>query len=361
MPIHRSRALLFGAFLLLFVSLPASAHMDATRVSISQLYLAADLVAIARIESVKERNFEGENGPTVYEVVVASVASPYKGQAPATLEFFQDGHGHAFYQPGDTAALFLQVLGPEHPLHFIGQSGDIGYVSHQVTNTAHRLRPPDVADYDWVLRAYASLPAAAAGQPELQTLEMKRILLRMLSADSPDMVESALLDWNNSGQAIELDAKDLAHILALTRDPARPMNLRLAILRAVTRRGLADAGAWLYLFEQDDSSNLQLVLKATQGYQNRQFRPAIVGLLKHPSGDVVEAATRALGHPVYAGAEVSLAPLLYGDNLRLNYAAVAALIGINSREARQILGDAAGNHSNAKVRRMVAARLAVIG
>ncbi len=361
MPIVRPRALVFGAALFLLSSLPVSAHMDAARVSLSQLFLAADLVAIARIESVAERDFKGENGPTVYEVVVARVASRYKGEAPATIEFFQDGHGHAYYRPGDTAALFLQALGPEHALHGIGQSGGIRYVSHQVTNTAHRLTAADVADYDWVLRAYGALPAAAAMEPELQTLKIKQILLRMLSADSPDMVESGLLDWNNSGRVIELDAQDVALIVSLTHDPARPMNLRLALLRTLTRRGMANAGDWLYLFDQDDSSNLQLVLKATRGYENRQFSPAIVSLLKHPSGDVVEDATRALGHPVYAGAEVSLVPLLYGDNLRLSYAAIAALIGISSREAMQILGDAEGDHSNVKVRRMVAARLAVIG
>jgi hypothetical protein len=58
-------------------------------------------------------------------------------------------------------------------------------------------------------------------------------------------------------------------------------------------------------------------------------------------------------------AEPSLKPLLNSDNLRLNYAAVSALLGINSQEARALLQDAAASHPNAKVRRMISAHMNV--
>jgi len=83
-------------------------------------------------------------------------------------------------------------------------------------------------------------------------------------------------------------------------------------------------------------------------------------LLDHPSGSLTEGAARALGHPAYAGAEPSLKPLLNSDNQRLNYAAVSALLGINSLEARALLQDAAANHPNAKVRRMISAHHSII-
>lgn len=86
----------------------------------------------------------------------------------------------------------------------------------------------------------------------------------------------------------------------------------------------------------------------------------IITLLDNPSGSLAEGAARALGHPTYAGAEPSLKPLLNSDNQRLNYAAVSALLGINSQQAREFLQDAADNHPNAKVRRMISARMNVV-
>jgi HEAT repeat protein len=52
--------------------------------------------------------------------------------------------------------------------------------------------------------------------------------------------------------------------------------------------------------------------------------------------------------------------LLDSDNLRLNYAAVSALLGINSEQARLLLEEAAASHPNAKVRRMIFARINVV-
>jgi HEAT repeat protein len=95
------------------------------------------------------------------------------------------------------------------------------------------------------------------------------------------------------------------------------------------------------------------------GHENRGFMDPLVALLGHPSNSLVEAAARALGHPTYAGAETSLKPLLESENQRLNYAAVYGLIGINSPRSRMILSEAAENHPNAKVRRMISALLSV--
>jgi HEAT repeat protein len=182
----------------------------------------------------------------------------------------------------------------------------------------------------------------------------------MLASQSQDMTESALLDWEYIGHGFQLNDGEVGQLLALTRDPEKPINLRLAILRAMSRRSLASEEAWAYLFKHEENENLLQVLKSTQGYESRAFMDCIITLLDHPSGSLAEGAARALGHPAYAGAEPSLKPLLNSENLRLNYAAVWALLGINSQQARDVLQNAAANHPNAKVRRMISARMNVV-
>jgi hypothetical protein len=336
-------AALKGAVLVLvWMAQYAYAHIDAPRTPLSQLFLAADFAAIVRIDTVEKRRFvDGENIAT-YEVVTATTSSHYKGEQHDRIEFFQYAHGHADFQPGDTAVLFLQVLNEQHQLYKIGSTGSIHYVSHQVRNTEHRLKPADLVDYRWVLQAYANPPVA--GNTDAAQQRLRQIMLRMLQSDSPKLTESALLD----------------QLLRQIRDPLKPIGLRLALLREMSRRGLADQGEWKYLLESESDENLLLVLKSMEGYENREFMAPLVALLVHPSSSLVEGAARALGHPVYAGAETSLKPLLESENQRLNYAAVSGLIGINSPRARAILSEAAGNHPNAKVRRMISARLSLL-
>ena len=83
----------------------------------------------------------------------------------------------------------------------------------------------------------------------------------------------------------------------------------------------------------------------------------ILGLLDSPSDQLVEGAARALGHPIYKGAEPALESLLNRQSQRLNYAAVHALVGIDSEQATRILLDAEANHPNPKVRRLISARV----
>lgn len=346
--------------LLLCIMHQPLAHMDAARVSLSQLFLTADLVAIAHIESVEERSFSDDKRSTRYEVVTASVLSQYKGQAVSSLEFFQDAHGHAYYQAGDTAALFLTRMNEAHQLHAIGKTGGVRYTSQQVRNTEHRVSPADLEDYDWILSAYAEPPTAGDSGMEQQSQKIKQVILRMLASNSRDMTESGLLDWENMGQGFHLNDDEAGQLLALTRDAEKPINLRLAILRAMSRRNLANEEAWAYLFKHEEKENLLQVLRSTQGYESRDFMGYITALLDDPSGSLAEGAARALGHPVYAGAEPSLKPLLNSQNLRLNYAAASALLGINSPQARDFLRDAAANHPNAKVRRMISAHMNVV-
>jgi hypothetical protein len=356
-----SAALLGAALLVVWGAQKSFAHMDAVRLSLSQLYLSADMVVIARIESVEERNFSNNDSPVLYDVVTASISAQYKGEQLSRIEFFQDAHGQANYRSGDTAALFLQTVDDKHYLYDIGKVGGISYVSHQVGNTEHRISPRDIEDYQWVLNAFAEPPKAGASGAEQQSRKIKEILVRTLASNSQDMVESALLDWENIGHGIPLNDGDIKQMLTLTRDASKPLHLRLAILRMMSRRGLVSNDAWAYLFKHEDNENLLLVLKSTQGHESKDFMLDIVSLLNHPPDYIVEGAARALANPVYSGAEDSLKPLLESENLRLNYAAVSALLGINSQRAKALLQYAATNHPNAKVRRMISARLNLSG
>jgi hypothetical protein len=350
-----------GAFLLLlFPAQFAFSHMDAPRVSLSQLFLSADVVTIAHIERVAERRFTLNDKPTVKEVVSARVYAQYKGDALEYVDFFQDAHGHAHYVAGDMAVLFLDVLASDHRLSERGSAAGVGFVSRQVRNTEHRIQPTALGDYEWILSAYAALDAEDGFTVEHRTRLLKDILLRTLGSDSPDLVESGLLDWNHAGDGLELTKDEIAGLLALTHDPARPINLRLAILRTMHRKQLVDETAWLYLLRNETGDNLLATIRSTVGHESKSFTPYLVRLLDNPSETIVEAAARSLGHPVYAGAETALESLLDRQNQRLNYAAVYALVGLDSDSARQILLDAETNHPNPKVRRLISARLSTL-
>jgi hypothetical protein len=349
-----------AAFILAVTMAQSIAHIDAVRVSLSQLFLTAELVAIVRIESLEERSFALGETTTRHEVVTASVLSQYKGEPLPRVEFFQDAHGHAYYQSGDLAAIFLQHLSTKHPLYGIGQGGGIKFVSNQVRNSEHRIAPEDLEDYAWVLASYANPSTPASSGIDEQTEKIKQTIFRMMASNSPDMIESALLDWETTGNRFPLNEADIAFLLALTNDPEKPISLRLALLRAMSRRNLTSDEAWTELFDYEDEGDLLQILKATHGHEHRKLMSPLVTMLDHPSGDVAEGAARALGHPTYAGAEPALAPLLNSDNLRLNYAAISALLGINSDQARLLLESAATNHPNAKVRRLITARLNLV-
>lgn len=334
--------------------------MDAARVSLSQLFLISDMVIIARIEAVTERSFSLDNKPTVYAVVSARVSSQYKGSALKAVEFFQDAHGHAHYEPGDMAVVFLDELSAEHQLADVGSAAGVSFVSSQVRNTEHRIAPGELADYEWVLASYAEPTTGMIYPAAERSLRIKETLLRMLGSNSTNITESALLDWENIGSGIQLNKEELGYLLALTRDPARPVNLRLAILRSMSRQQLVDNTAWIYLFEHETDENLLPVVRSTQGNENKVFMPYLTRLLDNPHDEVVEGAARAMAHPAYSGAESEIERLLKRKSQRLNYAAVYALVGINSEQARKILLDAEANHPNPKVRRMVSARMNVL-
>ncbi len=335
------------------------AHIDAVRVSLSQLFLSSDVVVIARIEGISDRSFLLDNRPKVDTVVSARVSYQYKGRNLSDIEFFQDAHGHAHYVPGDLAVLFLNTLGDGHPLHGVGSAAGVDFVSSQASNTAHRINPGELADYQWVLAAYAESANLIGSSNEQRLQRVKQTMLRMLGSNSKEITESALLDWENMGGELQLDQEEIAYLLALTRDPASPVNLRVAILHSMSRKQLVDETAWIYLFEHEVNENLLRVIMSTHGIENRAFMPYIVAQLDNSSDEVVEGAARALGHPAYKGAEAALKPLLHEENQRLNYAAVYALAGINSAQARQILLDAEADHPNPKVRRLISARLKV--
>ncbi len=354
---YRRFVVLVGATLLLCVG--ARAHVDAPKTSLPQLFMTADFAAIGQIASVQMRSFGDGEQTTRYEVVTAMVASHYKGEPLQSVEFFQFAHGHAFYQPGDTAVIFLQALDEQHQLHDIGTVGDIRYVSQQVGNTKHQLSKADLTDYRWVLQSYADMSVAGDPNRGLQTLST--MMLRMLQSDSPKLVESALLDWAVAGNSIEFSSADIDRLSAIIEDSKKPIGLRLALLREMCSRGLADETAWTYLLQNEGNDNLSFVLAALAGYQNKQLKEPLVVLLDHPSDYLAEGAARALGHPIYSGAEASLEPLLASQNQRLNYAAAQGLVGINSARARTILAEAAARHPNEKVRRMISARLSLLG
>lgn len=358
MAISRHCTIQLGVALLLWLSPGASAHLDAVRTSLPQLFMTADLVAIGKIDSIQVRSFATDKKTSRYEVVTASVASHYKGERLQRVEFFQYAHGHASYRPGDNAVLFLEALGAQHQLAAIARAGEIHYVSHQVRNTEHRLNAADLADYRAVLRSYAELAAAKSGMG-LQSLSA--IMLRMLHSDSPKLVESALLDWTTAGNSIEFSEADIDGFREIARSPVKPIGLRLALLREMSRRQLADETDWAWLLANESEENLALVLAALSGYENKSLQADLTAILTHPSTQLAESAARALGHPVYTGAETSLQHLLTANSQRLNYAAAQGLAGINSRRARTILVEAAARHPNDKVRRMISARLNLLG
>ena len=148
-------ALLVGVLL---AALPGvgRCHIDATRVSLSQLFLQADVVLLARIQGAGDREVSRGEGSAVTELVSATVIETFKGEAGEQVSVFLDAHGPAHYSPGDTAVLFLEEPWAEHPLADAVAAGEIDFFSRQVRTTEHRVNPENEADYRWVLGHYAA-------------------------------------------------------------------------------------------------------------------------------------------------------------------------------------------------------------
>jgi hypothetical protein len=298
------------------------------------------------------------------------------------VKVYPDAHGPAHYRAGDTAVLFLEQPDAQHGLHRFVARGELDYISRQVRNTEHVVRDAWLADYRWVLGQYArsgnasaaaadaaAADAAAAGADTATTgttasvptaaVGVERVLMRMLDSDAPALVESALIDWQSTG--VRFNAADVGRLVDITREPGKPINLRLAILRTLAGQQLVGPAAWDPLFDGSQVRDLVAVTRSTRGFEHKHFQPRLEGFLQSADDTLVEVAARALGDPVYAGSEAALDALLSGTDLRLNYAAVAGLIGIQSPRGRAILQREALAHPNPKVRRQIQARLDLAG
>ena len=336
------------------------AHIDAVRLSLAQLFLRADAVALARIDAVSDRNLGDDGHQALLEVVTATVVEQFKGEdTTPRVDFFLDAHGPAHYSAGDTVVLFLETPDPQHPLARYVTIGKLDYLSHQVRNTEHIVDESSLSDYRWVLGKYSD--ALADGEPAGAPDSAEAILMRMLGSASPALVESALIDWQNAGAGLRFDKRDIQRLVAMTREDARPINLRLAILRILASQQLVGPEAWDPLFTQTAEADLVPVVRSTRGYESRHFAPTLRELLTSPREPLAEAAARALGHPIYTGSEAAVGTLLESDSQRLNYAAVAALAGMKSERSLAILQKAAKDHPNERVRRLIDARLGVAG
>jgi hypothetical protein len=355
LPLNARAASLWAFFAWLIFAGGGHAHIDAVRLSLAQLFLQADVVVLARIDAVSDRDFGEDGKQELLEVVTATVIEQSKGQAESQLDIFLDAHGPAHYRPGDMAVLFLERPGSQHRLARYVQQGKLDFLSQQVRNTEHIVHASDLPDYRWVLGKYSAALRETTGGSE----SAESILLRMLDSASPALVESALIDWQNTGAGLRFDEREVQQIIAITRDDARPINLRLAILRTLASQDLVGPEAWDALFAQSSEQQLVPVVRSTRGYEDRHFAPTLQGLLDSSSEPLAEAAARALGHPVYTGSEAALGKLLERGSQRLNYAAVAALAEINSGQSLTILQAAARYHPDEKVRRLIDARVGV--
>lgn len=330
-------------------------HIDAVRLSLAQLFLQADVVALARIDVVSDRDLGEDGAPALLEVVSATVVEQFKGEQITRFDFFLDAHGPARYRAGDTAVLFLEKPDSQHSLARYVEQGKLDYLSHQVRNTEHIVDDASLSDYRTVLEGYAG--AMSKGESAARPDKIKSILMLMLGSESSTLVESGLIDWQTGGAGLHFNKRDVQRLVAMTRDDTRPINIRLAILRTLASQQLVGPEAWDPLFTQTAGADLVAVIRSTGGYESEHFAPTLQGLLRSSSEPLAEAAARTLGHPSYRGSEAAVGTLLEDDNQRLNYAAVAALVGMNSEQGDAILQNAARDHPNDKVRRLINARL----
>ncbi|TCO76561.1 HEAT repeat domain-containing protein [Chromatocurvus halotolerans] len=343
-------AALLGAVL---ISASSAAHIDVVRISLAQLYLGAEVAGIVRIDSVEDHDFSHGGPPALREVLSATMLHQYKGEPRQHVHFFLDAHGPADYRAGDLAALFLEATDPADPLHQLSPEGPEVFVSRQVRNTEHRLTVDEVEDYRRVLGTYAT-PRWGGKQTKPAVSET---LLYMLASGSISLAQSALIDWQNLGAAVDFSETQIDALTGLTRSAECPIHLRLSILKTLTAQKLVAQTAWDPLFESEDGDNLLALVRATRGREHKHFQPYLVRALGSDSLVLSGAAARALAHPTYAGVEPLLETLLRDDDLRLNYAAISGLLGIGSPAADAMLRQAAESHASKRVRRMVTARL----
>lgn len=347
-------AVLSATFLCgLLINASTNAHIDAVRVSLAQLYLEADVAGIVRIEAVEDYNFAREGQPALREVLTATMLYQYKGKPLRRVHFLLDAHGPAEYHSGDVAALFLETMNAGNPLRQLGPGGPEIFLSRQVRNSEHRMTADGIIDYRWTLSAYAQEHSGGTQQKPA----VSELLLYMLGSGSDGLAESALIDWQNLGTAVDFSQSEIDELYTLTRDSEHRLSLRLSVLKILTAQKLIAATAWDPFFEWEEGDNLLAVIRATHGQEHKHFQSYLVEALESDDLALTRAAARALAHPIYVGIEPLMEPLLQDDDWRLNYAAVAALLGIGSSAGHAMLHRAANHHASAKVRRMIDARL----
>ena len=201
----------------LALAAPASAHLLARGIPLSELAATSPVAVIGRIE--------GAAGGAADPSVTIAVEEAVIGSAPpGPLRFTTEGHHPPDYAVGSRVLVFLATSGPP-------------WVSRQTALDLVEV-PERAAERSALLsavRGYVSLRGVTARSEQIAQLET--FALGNLESASDRVRHEALLDLIALAPAKPFDAADVARVAALARDPKTPETLApgLVVLLAAIR------------------------------------------------------------------------------------------------------------------------------
>ncbi len=344
-----------GFLLLLLAASPGGAHLAVQRRSLRTLVLQADLVVFG--ELLDDQALVGDRGhPALARRV--KVMRALKGPAlPGTvLRFVRHGHGVPQYAPGEQALLFLRDLERSRELGAL-RNNDLRWYTNQEKDEEWSLEP---RQREAVLSAVGDYAALEGASPADRSSALRAITLKLLQSRDARLSRSAVLDLRARLDSPTIESRDVPQLLQVANHSRQPIDVRIAILAELGRRGLIEGDThWARLLRTSMGSDRLAVIPVAGAHPGPRVDEELTKILAGPDPIAASASAVALGRPGRDEAIVPLARALRAGNSRVALSAVRGLSAIATPEALEVIRDAVESHPDAAVRRRARAAIEV--
>lgn len=288
--------------------------------------------------------------------VEARVVEVLKGAATLeTVRFVQHGHGVAEFVEGQEHLAFLQAIGRSRELSKLGEDSAIHFVSLQEHDDAFPLAGPKRGPT--LEAASAFVVAGRAATPAARDAALQAGTRVLLESRDERLAASAIRDIVASPGLALVAPSDAPALLAIVDDETAPVAVRVALLRALEARGVADGDERWTLLLADEAAppDLVVAIRAAAASPSAGPRARLIALVAHPDPVVAAAAAATVVWPGDPAAVQALSSALSHEAPRVRQAAIRGLDRMATPEALALLGQAASEDEDPRTRRLAAA------
>jgi hypothetical protein len=291
-------------------------------------------------------------GPAFLEADVLEVLRG--AAAPGPLRFVRHGLEIPPYERGDEVVLFLRRI--ERSAALAGAETAPGIAWASLEGTMDKVLVPPASRDAWLgaMRAYAGVAALGIGAAE-RSESLRRVTIQLLGSPELPLAISAARDLERAGDVPLINKQEIPELQRLLESARTPIAVRIAIVAALERRGLAfGPWHWARLLRGTRGADRLAVVRAVRTRPSAAVTKELVPLLEAPDRELAAAAAHSLGAPGNHRAVEPLARALGLADPELRAAAIQALGRVGTQSARHALELAAAYHPDAEVRRLAA-------